>query len=482
MLIKEEVMAGIFTDSTVLDESPSSNDLLNYKTEIDRVGKHIRTTISNGKSVIIAYLGAFGIGKSTILQHAEAKLSQVSKWITFETWRYANRNELWDAFVIKLVSEIEDKPEIKVAKYIDGNRFKIRIAILWMLGILAASTLASWMLYPWLSANTGFWKAYFQYAVPVIIPMLLLVGLGRLLAVVPYSEPLRRVFQLENLLKDALSHIEVPLVVVIEDVDRANEDASIFMEALHEFIGKYDSQFNHPVIIIAPQSNNAFDALDMDRKKNIEHSLKVYDQKMYFSSAINDRATVEQFYSKIKFNKAYQKYKPTMIEVTWEINYYYRKDQLTIRMLKHALREVNWFIQAYPDHNPSVALVYALARMLKNDNNLPIRELHHSKNLTIQNRGGSSPKDFAIAAENVFAACQAIAAGADGSGEAAGFLDESGKFKKPSNYQHLEVQTEKNGEHIASDEVEDGGEHNDSYGSRKLKVYVRPTYREQLTI
>lgn len=467
-------MGSIFSDSRVLDESPSDEDLLGYKSEIDRVKGRLNTAIQNNKSVIIAYLGGYGVGKSTILRAVKKKLPRV-KWVTFETWRYANRNELWDAFVIKLAAELGDKKEVQIADDIDGDKPNVKCIITLIPLALLISIILSYLLH----GVTGFWKVYLKYAPPVIVPVLLLFGVTYLLNKVSHSKPLKRIFQLEDLLRDALSGMNKPLVLVIEDVDRAGDEGAVFMEALHEFLRK--NEFDQSVIVVAPQLKDAFDALNIERARHIEHSLKAYDEKMYFNSAINDRATVEKFYSKIVFDEKYAKYKPTMIEVTWEINFYYKNDQLTIRMIKHALREVDWFIQAYPDHNPTVALVHALARILKKDSNIPIRNLYRNVSLTV-NQPPNSSIEYVIAANNVFSACLAIGAGADGSGLLTGFLNDEGRFARSSNYQFIDIYRDRDGELIDTDEVIDGGPQQNQLNSKRLGVYVRSTYREQLTI
>lgn len=463
-------MSSIYKNNEILDESPSDIDFLKYDDEINRVRNRIKNAIGQKKSMIIAYLGAFGVGKSTVLNKVRGDFLKESTWITFETWRYSNRDELWDAFVIRVIAHLHNKKESTVAKEIDGTKIRPWMVIILISALIQASLVISFILYLQFNGDNGFFEAYLKYAAPVTIPVLLLVGLVGQLNSLAYSNPLKRAFQLEDLLKKSLMNNDKPLAVVIEDIDRSNDDALVFMETLHEFINSNKKNFSQPFIIIAPQSNTAFDALEANRKKYIEHSLKIYDEKMYFNAGI-EHATIDSFYQNIDLVQKYVIYKPTMIEITKELAYYHKKGQLTIRMLKHALREVDWFIQAYPDHNPSLALVYALARMLKHETTnteLAVRRLNGRANLASNNG------KYIIDRQSVFKACLAIAAGAEGTGEAIGLIDSDGKFMQSDILRQIRINTDRNGQPIIRDEV--------SADPPFIEVYTRSTYREQLTI
>lgn len=470
-------MSGVFSNPNVLRERPNNGDLLGYSQEIDRVEGRVVSAVKNNDSVIIAYLGAFGVGKSTVLREVRKRLKNYT-WAEFQTWRYSNRNELWDAFVIKMVSKLSNntKDEWDIADEVDGGgltKREARLLTFWIVAIGAILTGASALLWAWFNRTGQFWEAYLKYAVPVIFPLLLLGGLTRLFQLnrITDKRPLKRVFQLESLLSYSLSKMKRPLVVVIEDVDRSGDGGSIFMETLHEFLDGRTT--NQPIILIAPQSNNSFDALDTDRTRGIEHALKVYDEKMYFNAKMT-HSSADVFYSGLNFNKKYQPYKSAMIEITKELVYYYQAGQLTVRMLKHALREVDWFMGSFPNHNPAVALVFAVARMVNGRDlaKLAVRQLAGSYSLKHYQAHDNVPDVYVIDRENVFGVCLAMAAGAIGTAKEVKLVDSAGKFNQQSPIRFIYTDLNNNRDYV---------EKLDNEGS-KIQAHLRKEYEEQLVI
>lgn len=477
-------MATVFNNMSDLDEMPNDIDQLGFDEEIDRVKNRIESKIKSNKSLIVAYLGSFGVGKSTILKNVKKEIKyKPGHWIVFEPWRYSNRNELWDAFVTKVVSTLKNKDEQNIAKEIDdGENQFLKLTGIFVVAVVLFCVLSTLSLVIYIEFKTTVWmpnflidliRSYLKYALPVIIPGTLFAVFAIFLNKIATNNPLKRIFQFESLLLNTIKLTNVPIVIVIEDIDRSGDDGLVFMETLHEFIHiiNLDNEIDQPVIVIAPQSPTSFNALDTgrDRVQHIEHSLKVYDEKIYFNANIGHEQ-VEEFYRNLKYAKKYEKYKPTMVEITRELNFYYKNDQLTIRMLKHALREVDWFIESYPDHNPSVVLVYALARMLRSSGvgatKLAVNNLKGQVKL-----GGDYNNGHHITNSSVLLACLGIAAGADSTGFSTGFLDKDGRYTKCANISSIKLMNDKNNSTITIDEIE--------VINNTLNVYLRDTYKRQ---
>lgn len=357
----------IFSNLELLEEKPSDIDSLGYDNEIAHVKMRIDRLVSKGRQAIIAYLGPFGIGKSTIL-HEVQKQSGQYKWVTFEMWRYSNRNELWDAFVIKLASELtRGKDEYDVTNEVEGNvlsRAEWLLMFIWVFGTLLMLTIFSAM--AWFAFKDGigiggqFWEAYLKYAVPTIIPLLVLVGLGRLLRLdfSANKRPLRRVIELESLLFRKVKDMKKPLVVVVEDVDRSSEDAAVFLETLNYFLRKLAGRSKSKAfIVVAPQSASAFERYEATPYKGLETALKIYDEKIYFNSAISNESIIK-LYDDLGTDSAI---KEQIVGATQTIVDAYRR-YITIRLLKHALREVVQFTEMNTGVNPVVALSIILSR------------------------------------------------------------------------------------------------------------------------
>ena len=267
----------LFSKPNLLEERPSDIDALGYQDEVMHVKTRIDRLVEKKKHSIVAYLGPFGVGKSTILNEVR-KQSKGYGWVTFEMWRYSNRNELWDAFVIKLASELSSKKdESDIADEVEGtalNVFERPMLFVWVLCVLAGLTVLSFVAWNSFNSEGRFWEAYFKYAVPTIFPVLILVGLGWFLQLnfITNKRPLRRVFELENILFRTVKGMKKPLVVVVEDVDRSSEDGAIFLETLNHFLGKLTSK-SKPIVVIAPQSAQSFNKSEDQTYKGLETAL-----------------------------------------------------------------------------------------------------------------------------------------------------------------------------------------------------------------
>lgn len=354
----------LFSKLSYLEEKPSDIDALGYQDEITHVKTRIDRLVKKGKHSIVAYLGPFGVGKSTILSEVR-KQSKNYGWVTFEMWRYSNRNELWDAFVIKLASELTSrKDESDIADEVEGtalNVFERPMLFVWVLCVLAGLTVLSFVAWNSFNSEGRFWEAYFKYAVPTILPVLILVGLGWFLQLnfITNKRPLRRVFELENILFRTVKGMKKPLVVVVEDVDRSSEDGAIFLETLNHFLGKLTSK-SKPIVVIAPQSAQSFSKSEDQTYKGLETALKIYDEKIYFNSSVSDES-IAKFYEDLGVDPAW---KGQITQATQAIISAHRK-AFTIRLLKHALREVVQFSEMNTDVNPVIALAIILSRYVE---------------------------------------------------------------------------------------------------------------------
>lgn len=358
----------LFKNSNLLEESPSDVDALGYKDEVTHVKMRIDRLVKKNKHSIVAYLGSFGVGKSTVLRGVQ-KQTKNYNWVTFEMWRYSNRNELWDAFVIKLVAELTTgKDESEIADEVEGtslNRLEWPLVIIWVACVWFGLTVLS--VIAWLSFKDGigvggqFWEAYLKYAAPTILPILILVGLGKFLQLsfITNKRPLRRVFELESMLFNKVKRMNKPLIVVVEDVDRSSEDGAIFLETLNHFLGKLTSK-SKPFVVIAPQSTQAFDKYEGQSYKGLETALKIYDEKIYFNSSMSDES-ITKLYDNLGVDPVW---KSQITQATQAIISAHRR-AFTIRLLKHALREVVQFSEMNSNINPVIALTIILSRYVE---------------------------------------------------------------------------------------------------------------------
>lgn len=359
---------GIFKHTEILDERPSAKDILNYSDERQRVKLRVERIITSGHSKIVAYLGNFGVGKSTVLEGVHTLVGAKYSWVVFETWRYSNRDELWAHFAAKVIATMSGRDEINVLDEFDGTlnadeKKQAKELIVWS---LAAGLILFWCV--WYanqhavisSAAWIFILDAFKYLSPILIALLTLLGLGNmLLPKIFQRSPITRALQYEDRLIKEITASQKPVIVIVEDVDRAGADGLVFMETMKHFKDKVASSSMGQVVIIAPQSLKAFDAEDRNNAKPFEHSLKVYDEKIYFDSRITDKA-VEQLYEELGVNREDRGRLTAVTKILLASN----RRQMSMRMLKHALREVEQFMDTNVNANPALVLLYALGQHL----------------------------------------------------------------------------------------------------------------------
>lgn len=355
----------LFTNPELLEERPSRQDMLEYGDEIDSVKRRVDALIKRNKHSIVAYLGDFGVGKSSVLGQVEEKSNEYH-WMTFEMWRYANRNELWDAFVIGVIAQLtKGKDEYDVADLIDGQSLTLKQKFAewaWVLYLFAALSFMSLVI--WLSVKSSsnpFLESYFKYAAPVIITILLVLGLGKLLSidVISKAKPIKRVFELEAALLSKLKRIKKPLVIIVEDADRSGEDGFVFLETLNYFLKRSELVKARPIIVISPQTASNFDRYERDINKGLERSIKIYDEKIYFRAYMNPSG-IAKLYSDLG---AATKWRAKLSYATEILVSNYR-NFISIRLLKHILRELLGFMEDHEKSNPVLALAIIMSKYI----------------------------------------------------------------------------------------------------------------------
>lgn len=351
-------MGKVFNNLDILREQASDVDYFDYQDEIGRVKKRIEQAVDNKRNTIMAYLGDYGMGKSQVLKVVE-KQSDIKKykWLSFESWRYSSRHDLWQYFTeliaIKLIGN-------KTTRWFKNHWMDVVVS-----AVLAISVYVAFLYQP---GSLDAWVVrYIKYAAGIVLASVV----GYLIAKYIHPKtPLTRIEEFEKMLKKAIRKSKKALVIVIEDVDRTGDDGITFMESLSVFLN--NNTFKKSVIVIAPQKNTILNPLMPDKSgiRPIENGIKIYDESMYFSVDVNAKA-IETFYKNLKFAKDYEQHKLAIEWITNELVYYhysYRHNgQLSIRMLKYALRSVEYFIEANPNYNPAIAFVIVLSGIMQID-------------------------------------------------------------------------------------------------------------------
>ena len=71
---------------------------------------------------LLRLLGPFGSGKSTMLHQIMTARYEKELWVEFDVWKYPDRRDLWEGFVLDLIKVISPKDLEKIKKEIKGTQ------------------------------------------------------------------------------------------------------------------------------------------------------------------------------------------------------------------------------------------------------------------------------------------------------------------------------------------------------------------------
>ncbi len=259
-------------DSTLLEEDHRVEDLLDFSANINDLTEQLVRIKNNS---MVGLIGPYGCGKSTLLyQIYKGKgrtnkninvdnLTQVRKstWFTFDAWKYPERKDLWDGFVIDIAMQMNKGALAEVRDEIDGNKNrKAKTAVKTSAAVVKALALANMV------PGVG----YLTDAVKDI--------LGNTLS----SPPIKRVYEFQGLLKKLLNNIQEDIYIVVEDIDRSGDQGIFFLETLRYFIKSIekDQERKRKIIIIVPMGEEVF---KKENNKARDSYFKVIDYQVKFN-------------------------------------------------------------------------------------------------------------------------------------------------------------------------------------------------------
>lgn len=201
---------GFIKDLRLIEEDCKVDDLLDFSKEIKSFSKKLDTIEG---SAIIGLVGKFGCGKSTMLYQVQKEREKTELWVNFDAWKYPDRRDLWEGFVLDFAEQIGNKK--KVQKKIEGKS-NFDSSLEFVKGI------ASFV--PYLDNIKGFINIF-------------------------KSSPATRVFEIQAIMKEMIDKSEKDIYIVIEDIDRSGDAGIYFLETLKQFI-RSCAQDNKVVAIV----------------------------------------------------------------------------------------------------------------------------------------------------------------------------------------------------------------------------------------
>lgn len=320
----------LIKNEELLEETHKVVDLLN--TNDVRSGFRKKLLEVHDRS-IIGIVGKYGSGKSTMLYQLKEENDKNETWVFFDAWKFPERNNLWEGFVLDVVKELEPTVFDEVRKKIDGQASDS--------GKLLVKVISQGL-------------NIFQPGASIVENF---TGLFK-------SSPVKRVYEFQEILEGFINKlkIEQKLIIVVEDVDRSGDKGTYFLETLRLFLK--NSSLNKKIIIIVPIGDKSY-------KENEESFLKTLDYTLDFDISKIDYITF--------INNVFNEEVFSLSEITnniWidQLNFLFKavisEEKVTIRGLKKMIRNsaVNYHsldISNKENINPVIFLGFAFAKQLE---------------------------------------------------------------------------------------------------------------------
>ncbi len=205
-------MRTLLSDSKFVSEDYRTKDLLGFDNFISQL---LIKTEATPKRSLIGIVGDYGTGKSVMLENLKTRVVDQVHWVHFDAWRYPERNNLWEGFVLDFVSQVSPHDFKQVLKEIDGTSGDANKKLIETFD-LTVGTLTNIFVAPGIGtvANKAIDKlSYFAN-----------------------TSPARRVFQIQEIFEKLLAKIDQPICIVVEDADRSGDAGIYFIETLSQFL------------------------------------------------------------------------------------------------------------------------------------------------------------------------------------------------------------------------------------------------------
>lgn len=312
--------------SELLEEDHKVEDLLDFSVLIRSFSKKIKTIKNNS---LIGLVGRFGSGKSTMLYqlYKDQKEESASKWVVFDAWKYPDRKDLWEGFILDFADQIGERKKIK--NKIDGKSTKSQILDV---GTDVLSAITDKL--PDLNFLDKFTEIFKQ-------------------------SPATRVFEIQQILRDMIEKLNKELYIIVEDIDRSGDKGVFFLETLRNFVK--ENEFAYKIIVIVPIGTKAFQDLDL-----ADSYAKCLDYHLPFTGKDLD---YRRFITEV-FNKSFQeKDKNFITQIDFLFKRISQDRQATIRELKKIIRlaVMNYdnLIEEYPSIDLRLVLYFTANAFFK---------------------------------------------------------------------------------------------------------------------
>ncbi len=328
-------MTSFVLDKEMLEEEYKVDDLLDFSIEVDKLDQTIENIPQY--SSLLGYIGKFGSGKSTaiyqLMKKQEADPNII--WLEFDSWKYPERKDLWEGFVLDIAHQIGTRD--KIVKKIDGKQSEDKKALIDVVsGIPGLSSLK---------------------------------GLERFVD----TSPAKRVFEIQEILIGMLSSLKADnIFITVEDIDRSGDAGCFFLETLRQFIK--DNLPEKRIVVIVPIGTEVY----KQESKHYESYQKVLDYTLFFEPKnIKFDNFIEKVFDPKAFPGTFKESEFNQVESKWKdhlLDWFSvaLSNNLTIREIKKIIRFANnvgykSLIQLEYSPDPRVLLGFSLLQNLSSE-------------------------------------------------------------------------------------------------------------------
>lgn len=273
----------------LLEENHKVEDLLDLSRLIKDFDKKIAGANSGS---MIGLVGEYGSGKSTLLHQIRLTRSDDTLWIEFDAWKFPERKDLWEGFVLEFARHIDQEAFNEALSKIDGRQNDDKQALV--------GTIAS---IPGMGAVKGL-NHFFS------------------------TTPARRTFEVQLVLDGLIEkHCkDKEVVVIVEDIDRSGDAGIFFLETLKHYLRAKNADAKIKVVV--PIANEMF-------KLNEDSYLKCLDIIEHFATR---KVGLTRFVSEI-FNPENLETKGAKQQMIQFLELMFAKPGMTLRKMKQILRK-----------------------------------------------------------------------------------------------------------------------------------------------
>ena len=286
-------------NNKLLMETPKVQDLFNLEEQINSFSGLLDSIDKSGS---FGFVGGFGTGKSTLIENVKQgriKEKKDEMWVEFDAWKFPDRKDLWEGFVLEFARQIDKEIFEEVRKGIDGES---KNDIKALVNIVSKGVN---MFLPGAEIIKNF-NHFFK------------------------TSPARRVFEIQEILEGIIKKQKKDIFIIIEDIDRSGDSGIFFLETLKQFFDNIN--IDRKLVAIVPVANNKFET-----KKDIFIKCLNFVEYFDFSDIKLDNFVEEIFEEEFIKDPNKKSQVISFLESTFS-----EYDNMTPRLLKFILRKANF--------------------------------------------------------------------------------------------------------------------------------------------